>query len=122
LGMRLKRAGKFREAINEFQQSRAEQRRTSSANLEAGECFQQIKQYPLALKSYQEAVDTAGLWDEEVKKLALYRAGWLAKGLKGYDTAEKYLSELAGIDFAYKDVSALLDEVTQKQSERPEPA
>ena len=117
LGMRLKRAGKYREAINEFQQARNEQRKTASSNLETGECFQQIKQYKLAIKAYQEAVATAGIWDEEVKRLALYRVGWLAKGLKDYDTAEKYLSELAGLDFAYKDVSALLDEIAKKKDE-----
>jgi tetratricopeptide (TPR) repeat protein len=117
LGLRLKRAGKYREAVNEFQQARNEQRKTAAANLETGECFQQIKQYKLALKAYQEAVDTSGIWDEDVKKLALYRAGWLAKGLKDYDTAEKYLSELAGLDFAYKDVSDLLDDVAKKKGE-----
>ncbi|REK18057.1 MAG: hypothetical protein DWQ37_04965 [Planctomycetota bacterium] len=65
------------------------------------------------MKAYGEAVESAGHWDEAVKKLALYRAGWLAKGLKDYETADRYLTELAGLDFGYKDVSALLDEVSK---------
>lgn len=113
LGLRLKRAGKFSEAIKEFQQARNEQRKTAAANLETGECFQQIKQYKLARQAYQEAIRTSGMWDAEIKKLALYRAGWLCKGLKEYDQAEEHLSELAGLDFAYKDVSKLLDEIVQ---------
>jgi tetratricopeptide (TPR) repeat protein len=113
LGLRLKRIGKYQDAIKEFQQARNEKRRTAAANLETGECFQQIKQYKLALQAYQEAIATSSMWDEEVKKLALYRAGWLCKGLKKYDTAEQYLTELAGMDFAYKDVSKLLDELAK---------
>ncbi|MDH3716712.1 MAG: tetratricopeptide repeat protein [Planctomycetota bacterium] len=113
LGLRLKQIGKYQDAIKEFQQARNEQRKTAAANLETGECFQQIKQYKLALQAYQEAIKTSGIWDEEVKKLALYRAGRLCKGLKEYDKAEQYLTELAGMDFAYKDVSKLLDEIAK---------
>ncbi|NIP87014.1 MAG: tetratricopeptide repeat protein [Planctomycetales bacterium] len=113
LGLRLKRAGKYEDAIKEFQQARSEQRKRASANLETGECFQQIKQYKLALQAYQEAISSSGIWDEEVKKLALYRAGVLSKGLKEHQAAEKYLSELAGMDFGYKDVSKLLNELAQ---------
>lgn len=112
-GLRLKRAGKYNEAVTQFQEARAEPRKVAASNLEIGECFQQIKQYKLAMKAYGEAVESAGHWDEAVKKLALYRAGWLAKGLKDYETADRYLTELAGLDFGYKDVSALLDEVSK---------
>lgn len=119
LGLRLKRAGNFQEAIKQFQQARAEARKTAAANLETGECFQQIKQYKLALQSYKEAIETCGQWDEEVKKLALYRAGWLSKGLKDFEAADEFLSELAGKDFGYKDVAELLDEISKKRNEEP---
>jgi len=111
--LRLKRAGKYNEAISQFQEARNEPRKVASSNLEIGECFQQIRQYKLAMKAYDEAIQTCGQWDDEVRRLALYRAGWLAKGLKEWETSEKYLTELAGLDFGYKDVSALLDEVSK---------
>lgn len=112
-GLRLKRAGKYGDAITQFQDARNEPKKVASSNLEIGECFQQIKQYKLAMKAYDEAIEACGQWDEDVKKLALYRAGWLAKGLKDWPTAEKNLEELAGLDFGYKDVSDLLDEVVK---------
>ena len=112
-GLRLKRATKYQQAIAQFQDARNEPRKVASSNLEIGECFQQIKQYRLAMKSYEEAVETCGQWDEDVRKLALYRAGWLAKGLKDWGTAEKNLEQLAGLDFGFKDVSDLLDEVVK---------
>jgi tetratricopeptide (TPR) repeat protein len=113
LGLRLKRAENYQAAIKEFQLARSGERKTAVSNLEAGECFQQIKQYKLALQHYQEAIKTCGIWDDEVKKHALYRAGWLAKGLKDYELADECLSELAGLDFGYKDVSKLLDEISK---------
>ena len=71
----------------------------------------------LAMSSYQAAIETSGDWDEDVKKLALYRAGKLAKGLKDFATSEGHLSELAGMDYGFKNVSALLDEVMRLNSE-----
>jgi tetratricopeptide (TPR) repeat protein len=115
-GLRLKRLGKYSEAIEQLQQARNEPKKKAVASLETGECFQQIKRYPLALNSYKEAVESCGVLDEEVKKLALYRAGWLCKGLKDYETAEQFLSELAGMDFSYKDVAKLLDEIAEKSA------
>jgi hypothetical protein len=45
--------------------------------------------------------------------LALYRAGVLATGLRELDRAERHLSELAGLDFGYRDVSDRLDKIAQ---------
>ena len=66
--------------------------------------------------------------DREIyqRKLALYRAGKLGLGLAEkyraakdtqakpeLDRAEKYLQELAGLEFGYKDVPQLLDKISQ---------
>ncbi len=115
-GIRLKRLGKYAEAIEQLQQARNEPRKKAVAALETGECFQQIKRYPLALNSYKEAVESCGVLEEDIKKLALYRAGWLCKGLKDYDAAEQFLSELAGKDYGYKDVAKLLDEIAENSA------
>jgi hypothetical protein len=45
--------------------------------------------------------------------VALYHAGRLALYLKNLDSAEKHLTELAGLDFGYKDVATLLDKLNK---------
>jgi hypothetical protein len=51
-----------------------------------------------------------------LRKLVLYRAGVLAMGLKDIDTAEKHLTELAGLEFGYKDVADRLDKIAQMRN------
>ena len=122
LGLRLKRAGNFEQAIKEFQQARNDMDRAAVASLETGECFQQIRQTRLALDAYEMAIDNCiSATDEETKKLALYRAGWLQMKLRNNGQAQKFFSQLASIDFGFRDVSSLLDEVSRKLgSDAPE--
>ncbi len=113
LGLRLKRAGKFREAIQAFQTARADAKRLAETQINLGECFQHIEQFRLAMSSYEAAIKAAPEPDSEEHRLARYRAGVLATGLKEYDTAEKHLTELAAADFSYRDVADRLDKLTQ---------
>ena len=81
-------------------------------SLELGECFQKIKQYQLALRNYVVAVESlTGDREVEQRKRAIYRAGVLASGLEDTDTARKYLSELAGLDYGYRDVAQRLEKI-----------
>jgi len=109
LGLRCKRAGKFKEAIQAFQAAREDARHKALVYLNLGEAFQHIRQFKLALSSYETAVEAAGTMEEDTKKLALYRAGVLAADLKDYDRAEKHLTQLAAIDFGYRDIADRLD-------------
>ena len=111
LGLRMKRAGKFREAIQAFQGARDDVRHRAEVQLQLGECFQHIRQFKLALTSYEAALEAAESMQPEVQKLALYRAGVLAAEFKDVDRAEKYLTELAAIDFGYRDVADRLDKL-----------
>jgi tetratricopeptide (TPR) repeat protein len=113
LGLRLKRAGRMNEAIQNLQTAKGDARRKGAVLLELGECFHHIKQYKLALTHYDHAVEVSGEREPETKKLALYRAGKLAMGLKDLDAAEKYLTQLAEVDFGYKDVAGCLDKLNQ---------
>ena len=108
LAMRLKTAGSPAEAIKFFQQVQIDSRRRGAVALELGECFQKIKQYPLALRNYQTAVESLGDREVELRKRALYRAGVLAAAMKDMDAALKFLSNLAEIDFGYRDVAERL--------------
>jgi tetratricopeptide (TPR) repeat protein len=122
LGRAYQRLGDNNEAIKYFQIARADPRRKGECLLALGQCFQQIKKARLAMNHYSLAVEEIPERDAENKKLALYLAGRLALGLKDGKLAEKYLGELAQLDFAYKDVSALLDKVEQlgHDNESPE--
>ncbi|NCX99034.1 MAG: hypothetical protein EBX35_10805 [Planctomycetia bacterium] len=111
LALRLKAAGKFPEAIRHFQEALKDVRRKGSISLELGECFQSIKQYPLAMQNYEAAVEVLTDRELELRKRALYRAGVLAAGLKDLDAAQKHLSAVAGLDYGYRDVAERLDKL-----------
>ena len=112
LGMRLKKAGKPKQAITALQAARSDPKRRALVLLELGECFQKIEQYKLALSHYEQAIEICESGDEEVRKLSLYRAGVLATGLRELDRAERHLAELAGLDYGYRDVSDRLDKIS----------
>jgi tetratricopeptide (TPR) repeat protein len=111
LGLRCKRAGKFREAIQAFQAARDDVRHKAVVQLHLGESFQHIRQFKLALSSYVGAIEASDAMQPDTKKLALYRAGVLAAELDERERAEKYLTELAAIDFGYRDVADRLDKL-----------
>jgi tetratricopeptide (TPR) repeat protein len=110
-GLRCKKAGKFKEAIQAFQAARDESRQKALVQLHLGESFQHIRQFRLALASYETAVEAADDFQPETKKLALYRAGVLAADMNDRERAEKHLTQLAAIDFGYRDVAERLDKL-----------
>ena len=113
LGLRYQLNGQYEPAIKEFQLSQNDPRRKGVCLLCLGECFQQIKKLRLAMSHYEAAIEEISDRDAVNKKKSLYRAGKLAIALKDLDAADKHLSALAGLDFTYKDVSALLDKVAE---------
>ncbi len=121
LGLRYQMNGRYNEAIAEYQQARNDPRRRGLCMLALGQCFQQIKQYRLAMSHYEEAIKEIPDRDAQNKKLALYLAGRLATATKNLEVGEKHLTALAGLDFSYRDVSTLLDKIAQMR-ENPEGA
>jgi tetratricopeptide (TPR) repeat protein len=113
LGYRLMLTKQYAAAIQELQVAKNEPRRRGVCMLVLGQCFKQIGQYPLAMNNYELAIAEIPDRDADNKKKALYLAGCLALDLKDLDTAEKHLTVLANLDFAYKDVSALLDKIAK---------
>jgi len=121
LGLRLKRAGKVKEAITTLQLARSDSKRKILILVELGECFQHVEQYKLALTHYEQAIEAAsesgsGTTNEpgpasEIFRLALYRAGVLATGMREFDRAERHLNQLAGLDYGYRDVADRLDKI-----------
>jgi tetratricopeptide (TPR) repeat protein len=112
--VRLRRAANYSEAIKYLQQAKNDPKRKAMANFELGECFRLIKQYPLSIGAYEAALETLSSRDEEAKKQALYWAGKVALlGTKDAERAGTHLNALAGMDFSYKDLAALLDKLQQ---------
>ena len=85
--------------------------------LALGQCFQQIKQYPLASLHYDQALGKLNEQSEDMKK-ALYLGARLAFGLNDLAKASKLANQLAAIDFSYKDVGDLLDKIAQKSNNK----
>lgn len=117
LGLRYQAVKQYNEAIKEFQQARNEPRCRGLCMLALGQCFQQIKQYRLAMSHYASAIEEIPNRDEKNKKEALYLAGRLALALNDLDTGEKHLAQLAALDFTYKDVSELLSKIARLHEE-----
>jgi tetratricopeptide (TPR) repeat protein len=113
LGYRYFLTERYHEAIRELQTAKNDPRRKGVSMLALGQCFQKIKQYSLAMRHYELAVNEIPDRDVDNKKRALYLAGRLAVSgrVNDLETAEKHLNTLASLDFTYKDVSALLDKV-----------
>jgi tetratricopeptide (TPR) repeat protein len=122
-GVRLKRAGNYSEAIKMLQGALNDPKHRGMVLLDLGECFQHVKQFKLAKQHYVDAVEAIGDKNKEHRKKAMYRAGVLAMGLAGMDQtginqeelddAEKYFTQLAALDFGYRDVSDRLDKIAK---------
>jgi tetratricopeptide (TPR) repeat protein len=111
-GMLLQKGGQVKEAIAELQFAKADVARQGDCLLALGQCFQMLRQYKLAMTHYQEAV--LALQPGENKKKALYLAMKLAFTLEDYGQAEEYGHQLAAIDFSYRDLGEMLDQISQK--------
>ncbi|MCA9122180.1 MAG: hypothetical protein H6822_21035 [Planctomycetaceae bacterium] len=114
LGLRLRKAGNYREAIPFLKASAKLENRRAIGMLELGECLQRTKQYDKALDSYLEAVSAvAATQDVDLQKLARYRSGVLAAGLHNYAAAEEHLSALIALDPDYRDAAPRLDKIRE---------
>jgi tetratricopeptide (TPR) repeat protein len=116
LGRRYQHVGRFKEGIVEFQHAKNDPRVKGLCNLALGQCFQEINQNRLALNHYEAAIEDLTDRNAEDRKLALYQAGKLAMSMDNLDAASRYLTTLAELDFSYRDVSDLLDELDRKRN------
>lgn len=121
LGRRYQRVKQYNEAIREFQQARNDLSRKGRCMLHLGQCFQEIKQYRLAMNHYESAIEEIPERDVENRKESFYLAGKMALALKDLEKADKHLTQLAEVDFTYKDVSALMDKIAQLRQNEENP-
>lgn len=109
LGLRLKRAGKLREACASFQQALADSTQKAPAALAMGECHEELHEIPEALKHYRLAADSAHVPAQlDCKKQSLYDAGRLVTGMNLPRLAERYLGELLRLEPEHLEAARLL--------------
>lgn len=119
LGVRLKRAGNYREALKQLKQASAGTPRAAAGALEQGECWQRLKKYSEALEKYQESANLADRpAQEEIWRLSLYRSALLAAGLGNERAAEQWFAQLVEADPSYRDAASRLDKIREMRHKR----
>ncbi len=108
LGVRLKRTGNYREGIKRLAEIEAGHPLAAATQLEIGECYQYLKQYPQAMQAYRQAITSAEASDQtDQLKLALYRGGVLG-GALGEADARDLLKRVVELDPKYRDAQERL--------------
>lgn len=121
LGIKYYQGGLCREAIVEFQQARNDPRRKGYAALALGQCFQQIKQLPLAMSHYEAAIEEIPERDVEHRNRAEFKAALLAFQQKDLDLAERHATQVAARNFAFKGIADLLDKIRKARENQSPP-
>jgi tetratricopeptide (TPR) repeat protein len=115
-GQRLKKVGNYVEAEKIFMAARENPELKPAATIEVGECLQHQQKYNHAIQFYTRAIELTAQGDLNLRKLALYRGGLLAVGLRQFSLAEKWLTQLSQLDGEYRDVRARLDKLAQMRN------
>jgi len=113
LARRLKQVGNFSGAIQRLEEVQRLKVNHPGAFIELGECWQHLRQFEKALKLYEKAIAKAQplSLNDEMLKLARYRAGVLAAALGQREFARQNLREIVAVDPAYKDAQQRLDKL-----------
>jgi tetratricopeptide (TPR) repeat protein len=110
LGVRLLKADKVEEAIAELQQARRDEKLKGRAAMWLGACFRKRNNWRLAQRNFEEALQTLPASDESARKEVLFQ---LATGSAEHGELARAIelgSDLANLDYGYKNIGKLLDE------------
>jgi tetratricopeptide (TPR) repeat protein len=110
LGIRLYRAGRVDEAIRELQSVRSDPRWHWRALMHLGLCFENRKNWPLAGRSFEEALKNLPPAEEAARKELYFHLATGFAGAGDLTRAMEFGYELAHLDFAYRDIGKHLDE------------
>jgi tetratricopeptide (TPR) repeat protein len=110
LGVRLLRAGQTDEAIRELQAARSDPRHFWRSLLYLGYCFKNRNNWRLARRNFEEALQNLPPSEEATRKEILFLLAQGAAEAGELAVAVDMGSELANLDFTYRDIGRLLDE------------
>ena len=101
-------AGKFNEAMAEFQKAQANPQRRLQAMAYLGQCFAAKGMNEMAARRIQEALKEKPGFDDEKKEL-IYLLGGVLEKMGKKDEALKQYEQIYEVDIGYKDVAAKVD-------------
>ncbi|HLW67538.1 MAG TPA: tetratricopeptide repeat protein [Gemmataceae bacterium] len=110
LGLRLLRANLVDEAITELQQARKDPRTLWRALMYLGFSFKTRNNWRLAQRNFQEALAHIPSNEEGQRKEVLFQLAQGSAEAGDVATAVDVGSELANLDFAYREIGKLLDQ------------
>jgi tetratricopeptide (TPR) repeat protein len=110
VGARLYRVGQVDEAIRELQASRADPRYRWQSLLALGHCFKTRNKWRLAERNFEGALKNLPVGETNPRKEILYELAVGCAESNDLNKAVELATELANIDFSYRDIGRLLDE------------
>lgn len=114
LGVRQLALGKYDEAIGSFQQAQRDPRRHLRALNYLGQAFSAKTMYHEAAETYERALNTE-LTEDRAKEIHYNFADVLEK-MGDFKRAQEQFSEVAQIDYNYKDVRQRLENIRKKSA------
>ncbi len=110
VGVRLLRAGQIDEAIRELQASKADPRHRWQSLLYLGHCFKARNNWRLAQLNFEGSLKNLPAGETSHRKEILYELAVGCAEANDLSKAIDMATELANIDFSYRDIGRLLDE------------
>jgi Flp pilus assembly protein TadD len=110
LGIRLLRMGQIDGAISELQAARSDPRQRWRAMLYLGYCFKNRKNWRLAQRNFEEALQNLPPGEDSSRKELLFLLAEGAAESGDLARAVEFGYELANIDFNYKEIGRLIDD------------
>ena len=108
MGMLYFQAGKFSEAIAEFQKAQNNPHKHLAAMSYLAQCFAKRKMFDLAARTLQNAIKEKLAFDDEKKDL-IYNLGCVLESMGKKDDAIEQFKQIYEMDASYKDVAAKVD-------------
>jgi len=109
------KAGKYGEAMPEFQKASANPHKRLQAMAYLGQCFAARGMYDIAASQLQSALKEKLVFDDEKKEMTYALADILEK-MRNFDAADELYKQIFQIDMGFKDVTAKVEASYKRKS------
>lgn len=117
-GVRLLRAGRFKEAIPPFQRLRSDRRLCGPALFQLGRCFQGLGNWTLAQRNFEAALRELPRGEQDLRKEILFELASGAAANNDDGTALERGYELANLEYHYRGIHRLIEEWQKRKDAR----